>query len=468
MRLVNLSIESGKFPTLFKIARVIPIFKSGNRQEKNNYRPISLLHPISKIFEKIMHSQLMSYLKRFNLLKSNQFGFQKNISTSHAIVENLQYVYDCLDSGYSVSSFFLDFSKAFDCVDHGILLAKLYAYGIRGFVYNWFKSYLSNRKQYVNINNSNSCIRILTHGVPQGSVLGPLLFLIFINDFPSCNSFFKFTLFADDSTLTCKYKPCPQLPSNIFLQNQLDTVYSWLKANKIKVNSNKCSHIVFSYRNNSRIPPITFGNGQISQSSSTRFLGILIDEKLQFSNHIQSIASKISKSIGILNKLKLIFPSNILLKLYLTLIHPHLTYAIETWFSSPACFTNKLFTLQKKAIRIILGLPNNSHTTQHFKSLKVLKLKDLYILKLCCMVFSSLNSSQNNLSLMLQAQYRHHTHNTRSGGELTLPRYRRTSSQSSFLFQSIKVYNSLPLNLRNCISITSFKINVKKYLLEAY
>ena len=246
--LINKSLYEGKFPKFCKIARVVPVFKSGSASSVCNYRPISILPLFSKIFEKIVHKQLSDFLSTNNLLNPNQFGFRKNRSTADAIADMTQNIYDSLDRGDTVISFFLDFSKAFDTVNHGILLQKLQLYGIRNTALNWFHSYLSGRLQYVSLDGFNSQVHLIDRGVPQGSILGPLLFLIFINDFPNCTNFFKFTLFADDSTLTCKFNNIPT--ENIMLQIEAEmlTINNWLNANRLKLNSDKSHFICFSYR----------------------------------------------------------------------------------------------------------------------------------------------------------------------------------------------------------------------------
>ena len=226
--LINKSISTGYFPKMLKTARVVPIYKSGESKDVNNYRPISILPIFSKIFEKIVFNQLSNYLNHFKLLSNSQFGFRKSLSTSHAIVDTLQYVYDNLDEGNTVISFFLDFSKAFDCVNHDILLDKMSIYGVRGIASSWFRSYLSDRQQYVSLNGASSELCSIDRGVPQGSILGPLLFLIFINDFPNCSDFFKFTLFADDSTLTCKFNNASNDDISDILTAELININNWI------------------------------------------------------------------------------------------------------------------------------------------------------------------------------------------------------------------------------------------------
>lgn len=188
------------------------MYKDGDRRLNNNYRPISILPIFSKIFEKVACRQLLSYLERNNILKPNQFGFLANKSTSQAFISFLHRTYEALDNGFLYFSLFLDFKKAFDSVSHDILLSKLEFYGVRGVALSWFKSYLSSRIQCVITNGATSSEQYVDCGVPQGSVAGPLLFLIYINDFPNCSNHFQFTLFADDSTLSCSF-PRDQIES---------------------------------------------------------------------------------------------------------------------------------------------------------------------------------------------------------------------------------------------------------------
>ena len=467
--IINDSFENGYFPNFCKTAKVIPLFKSGEKTDVQNYRPISILPIFSKIIEKVVHHQLYGFLQRNRILSPNQYGFRKKLSTSDAIADMLQFLYDKLDKGHTVISFFLDFSKAFDTVNHNILLDKLKFYGIRGVPHNWFKSYLSNRSQFVATNNVLSSVENIHYGVPQGSTLGPLLFLLFINDFPNCSNFFKFTLFADDSTLTCSFKNFDPVSIQHVLEQELSKINDWLLSNRIKVNTQKSHFLIFSYRKKITLNPIKFGENFLSQCESTKFLGIYIDDHLTFKEHIEYILKKINKSVGILFKLNNFFPQHILVSLYNTLILPYFNYGIVSWHNSSQYALNRLVTCQKKAVRAICSLEYNAHTNDHFKELKILKLNDIYKLNLCAIMFSHIVDPLNYpISDRFVRNSHIHSYNTRNRDDFVTPRYSRTTSQSCFLYQSTVEWNSIPSVIQNCRNVKTFRKKFKTYILDRY
>ena len=391
------------------------------------------------------------------------------MSTSDAIINTLQYIYDNLDKGYSVISIFLDFSKAFDCVDHEILLHKLRVYGVRGLALDWFRSYLTNRQQYVTFKNKLSDVRSVDCGVPQGSILGPLLFLIFINDFPNCSNFFKFTLFADDSTLTCRFENDATTSIPTILSNELSNVFKWISANKLKVNTEKCKFIHFSYRQNLNFPPIKINSSSIYQTDSIKFLGIIIDKNLNFKQHITVMSSKLSKSVGLLHRLKHYLPEEIMKKLYYSLIHPYLNYGIESWHGASQSAVSGVHVLQKKVIRAVFNLDFNAHTNQHFKQSFILKCKELYTFNLSSHLYKLLKNRNNDyLAQYLRSYSELHNHNTRNNSSLIIPRFNLSTSQNSFVYQSIKSWNSLPLTIQKSSSICTFNSKLKKYYSAQY
>ena len=469
--LINKSFTTGVFPKFLKIAHVIPIFKSGNKTDPGNYRPISILPILSKIFEKVVTDQLYSFFDHFKLFSSSQFGFRKNLSTSNAISNMLQFIYNNLDNGFTVLSLFLDFSKAFDCVDHKILLHKLNVYGIRGIALTWFQSYLSNRVQYVSINGSNSDHLVVKSGVPQGSILGPLLFLIYINDFPNSSNFFKFNLFADDSTLSLKYR---NLPMNLLADNincELIKVNHWLLVNKIKVNVSKSKFIVFAYRNKPDYPSIQLGAESISATDQIKFLGLTLDQSLSFKPHINTVLNKLSKSIGVIYRLNQYLPSQTLLMLYYSLIYPYLNYGIESWYNVTTTMSEKVLILQKRAIRSVYKIPYNGSTKTYFKQHNILRLPEIFSFKIGSMFVKYVNdeSIKNDyISSLLQLNSDIHSHNTRIRNNFSVPFFKRSASKSCFIYQSLTYWNSLPQSLKQKKNHANFNHLLKKHLISQY
>ena len=219
--IINQSLVTGIFPAKLKIAKVLPLFKKGDCAVMNNYRPISLLTATSKLFEKVVLSQLYDYFRNNDLFYDSQYGFLKNYSTELAAMELTDNVLKDIDDKHITLAIFMDLSKAFDTLDHGILIWKLAHYGINGIALEWFTSYLTGRTQYVEIDGVSSNILSLSTGVPQGSILGPLLFLIYMNDIPNCTEYFNFILYADDTTLSSTI----QIPS----MSDFNIKLSWLK-----------------------------------------------------------------------------------------------------------------------------------------------------------------------------------------------------------------------------------------------
>ena len=281
----------------------IPIFKSGNEQCVNNYRPISVLSFFSNIYEKVMANFLTNFLDANDLLYNSQFGFRHNHSTSHAIITLIEKISRALDTGKIVCGIFIDFRKAFDVIPHKTLLKKLYAYGIRGEIYNWFKSYLSDRSQFVQYQNSKSGTKPITHGVPQGSILGPLLFILYINDFSNASELLFSILFADNTSVFIEGYEYDKLIE--ILNKEMKKIDTWLECNGLVINTDKTHYMVFHRAKfKSTNKDIYIRDIKIKRVTSVKFLGLIIDDQLKWLEHIQYIKNKVSKSIGILCKVR--------------------------------------------------------------------------------------------------------------------------------------------------------------------
>ena len=314
--LINESFSTGIFPDKLKMAKVIPIFKKGLKTKTCNYRPISLLSIFSKIFEKLMQSRLQKFLEISEVLFSMQFGFRSGHSTEHALVTLTENIKSTLDNNRLGCGIFIDLQKAFDTVNHEILLKKLEHYGIRDTPLTWFKSYLCNRRQLVSINGYSSSLCNITCGVPQGSVLGPLLFLIYINDLPNATSVLSFFLFADDTNIYFEAEDIDSLTRTI--NKELSKVKSWLDCNKLSLNIEKTNFVLF-HSPRKKLPDlinIKIGKKNISRSQYVKFLGILLDEHLTWKYHITELHKKLTRNSGMVFKIRHYISLQQLISLY--------------------------------------------------------------------------------------------------------------------------------------------------------
>ena len=376
--IINISLEQGIVPNAMKLAKVIPIYKAKSKQEFNNYRPISLLSNISKLLERVVHNRLYSFLTQYNVLYDSQYGFRPKRSTIDAITEFTSELLPTLDINEKCLSVYLDLSKAFDTINHNILLKKLEYYGIRGMALEWFRSYLFQRRQYVSYLSTNSDTEIMSFGVPQGSVLGPLLFILYSNDIPRPLSYCKSILFADDTTIYLNGNNLNVLYEQV--NSDLKSLTDWFRANQLSVNPTKTKYILFS----KKVTPMTDGlflkidNEKLEQVNSTKFLGVFIDSHLTWENHIEHCKSKVSSGIYALNMSKHVLKQSHLKILYYSLIHSHLTYGLILWGNALQKYISKLERVQKKAIRAITRSKFNAPSSPVFRELNILKLRDLY------------------------------------------------------------------------------------------
>ena len=486
----NYLMKVGKFPDELKLGKITPIYKKESDELLENYRPVSTLPIFGKIFEKIIYSRLYNYFVSKGILHDRQFGFRKQHSTSHALNYSIDKIKQSIEKGDHVLGIFIDLSKAFDTIDHKILINKLNHYGVRGNTLSLIESYLSNRKQCVSALGEISEQLAVIFGVPQGSCLGPLLFLIYINDISNICKSNELILFADDTNIFVngKSKQEVYIEANMILK-QL-SIYTML--NKLHVNLEKSCFMYFTKTSsnddneNDNIPPIMIGATEIKRVSEIKFLGVVIDEKLSWDAHVKSLTKKLASCTGSINRIAASIPKTLYMNLYYTLFESYITYGITVWGSIPNRKFNKLFNAQKKILRVLFGdrekfldkfrtcirarpYPEQNLTTEfyvkeHSKPLfnknKILNLKNLYLYHCANETFKILKFRS---PIVVHNLYKFSTRGQRNLFIITPP------PDNTFIYKSSVIWNSVKSIFKiddPATSVSILKLKLKTYLLN--
>ena len=449
--LFNQSISSGIVPTEWKLARVTPIFRKGKRQDVNNYRPISIIPALAKVFERIIYDQFFKYLNDNDLLVNCQSGFRSLHSTLTSLLEA---------------------SKVFDTIDHKILLRKLASYGIDHRALKWFDSYLSDRQQKCVVNGELSGARAVTCGVPQGSLIGPLLFLIYINDWPNCLSKALPRMYADDASISIAASSLPELESA--LNTELAYLHEWLNVNKLSLNIAKTELMLIGSRQ--RLSATTTGHlltvqikgHEIDRVPHTKSLGIHIDQNLSWSKHVNETAKIVSSGIGALKRLRPLICEDTAILLYRALIEPYFDYCCPVWDGLSNELADKLQKLQNRAIRVITK-------SDHYSSATALR-GELGWDNLCTrrkkqklkLMFKTLNDQSPEYLKGLFMPFSTDYGLRNSDNKLALPKPRTDFLKRSFCYSGAQLWNSLPSNVRAMRSSTKFKNKIDRQLSSSY
>jgi exonuclease III len=463
--IINLSIAQGVFPDDLKVTILKPLYKKGDREACDNYRPIALIPVVSKIFERVIYNSFNNFLEKENIFTQEQFGFRKNRSTILAIHSLLNTIAKCLNSRLPVLSVFMDMSKAFDFVCHKTLLSKIYAYGIRGLAYDLIKSYLSNRKQLTEITQINtdklevktmSESRVVKYGVPQGSILGPLLFILYINDLPRVVQN-QMVLFADDSTLIVECDKAETYESRT--NNAVNNIIEWFDKNNLKINLTKTKVLQF-YLPQSHKKDITvmYNDHILEQVNEIKFLGITIDSHISWKTHLINLCKKVSRYVYVLRNLTMTVSIGTALNAYHAFVASNLRYGIIHWGNAAGIHILPLFRAQKKCIRAMCFIKRTESCRPHFSKLEILTLTSMYILEACLFVREHMDEFNSHKSKFPR----------KTKNEVTiLPSNDPKTSfyRNSFFAMGPKIFNHLPDNLKS-LPIPSFKRHLQKLLIR--
>jgi hypothetical protein len=467
VHVLNLSIRQGFFPNSMKVAKVIPLYKSGDASKISNYRPVSILPLFSKILERLMYNRLKSFIDRHKILYKYQFGFRKNHSSNMALILLVDKIASAIERGDVVLGVFLDFQKAFDTVNHTILLKKMNKYGIRGVAYSWLKDYLNIREQFVSFDNIESDKTTIRCGVPQGSILGPLLFLLYINDLVHTSQTLMPILFADDTNIFLSGKSLYEVTE--VMNDELGKIVEWLKANKLSLNVNKTHYMVFRSR---RCPSFTncslsINDVVIEMVEHTKFLGVTIDSFLTWQKHISSVKGKVARGLGIICKAKRNLSKESLLTLYYSIIYPHLIYCVEVWGNSSACHVNSLFRLQKKTIKIIRSVPIRHPSDPLFREMRLLKVSQIYTFFSLLFIFKYLSKMLPDIFDDFFVQNKSIARrSTRQDCLMFVPNFRTTFYGRTLKVFGVRIWNEKCANSNRKCSIHTYKKKLKLQIMN--
>lgn len=467
VHIINQILSTGVIPWQWKIANVTPIFKAGKKSQINNYRPISIINTLAKVFEQCVKKRLLEFLDKHHIVTDRQFGFVKNSNTENAIMNFLENTVKAMDKSTKCLAVFLDLAKAFDTVDHDLLMEKLHNYGIRGNAYVLMKNYLSNRIQRVKIGDEISEDQIVKTGIPQGTVLGPILFLIYINSITKLNNFVgDIICYADDTVLIYKGPSWQEIRH--IAETNLQKIYLWLNINKLSLNVDKTKYLTFSPTlrdqpkdfNLKMHTPLCNNHNTcdcqtIDHPTSTKYLGVIIDQHLKWTEHINFVTKRLRVLMHTFYELRDILSKKNIVVLYTSLAESIIKYCIPAWGATFKAAINPLQTAQNILLRIIFKKNRLFSTKKLYQETNIFNIHSLYTYNCLIRMFHTQKDYTQN-----------HLRETRSKMNLDVQTefFNKSVTQNSFLYYGPKIYNILPKNLKDIKTLKIFKKEIKKYV----
>ena len=427
-----------------------------------------MLTTFSKLYERVFYNRLANFLKLQKILFEFQFGFRTNHSTDMALTVLMDKIIDALEKGHLMVGIFLDFSKAFDTVNHQILLAKLSLYGIRGVPNNWIKSYLSERTQFCTYDNVKSSTKQINCGVPQGSILGPLLFLTYINDLHSATTHSDIILFADDSNMFSQAKSINQIQDN--LNTEIPKLVTWLQANRLSLNIDKTHAMIFGTRNKEikNSFNIAIEGKPLQTVTKTKFLGVIIDDQFNWKHHIAYTAKKVAKAIGIISIARKVFNKATLVNLYYAFVYPYLIYGNIVWGRAGKTIVWPLYRLQKIIIRMISNVKYRTRLSPYFTNLKILKLEEIHILTTGIFMYKFKNQLLPAIfNNFFNENREFHSYPTRGANKLRAPKLKSKVAQNFVKKTGADLWNLLEPSININLGLNTFKKHLKVHILSA-
>lgn len=467
-KLINKALVTGTFPNELKLAKVIPIYKNGNKSDPGNYRPISILSNLSKIYELCLKARILDFLSLNNCISEYQFGFQRNSSTTSACLTYVEFVLKQIENKLKTGSIFIDIRKAFDSVDHTILLNKLKNAGFSHKAYAILESYLKDRYQFVELDGHRSDVLLIRTGVPQGSILGPILFNFFIDDLFKIPLIGQIQLYADDATISYGVQSFDELQRS--MTSDLKLIKKWMGQNKLSINFNKTNFLIFYLRNTdiSKIfNEICFDNIKIDRVMESKYLGLIINHNLSWIPHIEFLKNKVSKFIGVLYRISKFVDTTTKLKIYYAFIHSHLTYLNTIWGSAADSSINTIQILQNKAIKLIYNLHRLTPSVDLYTESPMLPIKYLFKFELSLLVFKiSNNLIKFNGNFELNSD--NHSYVTRIRNNFKRIFSRNNVTKNSIFNRGVSIYNELPDHIKILNRISNFKVATKSHLKKEF